>query len=220
MVMSIQRPIKKINLLLVDDHEVVRMGNRMILSSEEDIEIVAEVERGEDAIKTYLELRPTITLMDLSMPGMGGLAATKRILELDPKAKIIIFSMHDQPEYIRRAQEIGARAYVNKSDATERLVTTIREVASKDDLEAPLVTSPPLQEDLRLLQTLTDREFLMFELLARGLSVPDAAQELGITSKTASNYTTIIKDKLQLKTTGDIVLFAINHQLTLSGLKL
>jgi len=220
MVMSIQRPIKKINLLLVDDHEVVRMGNRMILSSEEDIEIVAEVERGEDAIKTYLELRPTITLMDLSMPGMGGLAATKRILELDPKAKIIIFSMHDQPEYIRRAQEIGARAYVNKSDATERLVTTIREVASKDDLEAPLATSPPLQEDLRLLQTLTDREFLMFELLARGLSVPDAAQELGITSKTASNYTTIIKDKLQLKTTGDIVLFAINHQLTLSGLKL
>ena len=218
--MSIQRLRKKINLLLVDDHEVVRMGNRMILSREDDIEIVAEVERGEDAIQTYLELRPTITLMDLSMPGIGGLAATKRILELDPKAKIIIFSMHDQPEYIRRAQEIGARAYVNKSDATERLVTTIREVASKDDLEAPLATSPPLQEDLRLLQTLTDREFLMFELLARGLSVPDAAQELGITSKTASNYTTIIKDKLQLKTTGDIVLFAINHQLTLSGLKL
>jgi DNA-binding NarL/FixJ family response regulator len=218
--MSIQRLRKKINLLLVDDHEVVRMGNRMILSREDDIDIVAEVERGEDAIQTYLELRPTITLMDLSMPGIGGLAATKRILELDPKAKIIIFSMHDQPEYIRRAQEIGARAYVNKNDATERLVTTIREVASKDDLEAPLATSPPLQEDLRLLQTLTDREFLMFELLARGLSVPDAAQELGITSKTASNYTTIIKDKLQLKTTGDIVLFAINHQLTLSGLKL
>jgi two-component system invasion response regulator UvrY len=118
-----------IRVMLVDDHAVVRMGFRLLLDGTKDIVVVAEAESGEEAIRRHAEIAPDIVVMDISMPGIGGLAATERIRARDPRARILVLSAHEDVMFARRALEVGAAGYLTKRSAAEALIEAIREVA-------------------------------------------------------------------------------------------
>ncbi|NOS74296.1 MAG: response regulator transcription factor, partial [Methyloglobulus sp.] len=122
--------MKKVSVLLVDDHAVVRAGFRMLLASTDGIEIVAEAERGEAACQLYLEKQPDVVVLDLSMPGIGGLECLRRICNRDPLAKILVFSVHDESVYVSRAIAAGAKGYITKNSAPEILVDAIQDIAA------------------------------------------------------------------------------------------
>lgn len=116
----------KITVMLVDDHAVVRAGYRLLLSQSENIEVVCEAERGEEACQFYTEWQPDVVVMDLSLPGIGGLASIRRISSRDPGAKVLVFSIHDELVYVLRALEAGAKGYITKSSAPETLVEAVK----------------------------------------------------------------------------------------------
>ncbi len=201
---------RKITVMLVDDHAVVRAGYRLLLSQSSPIEIVREAERGEEACQHYAESKPDVVVMDLSMPGMGGLAAIRRIRARDPDARILAFSIHDEAVYAERALEAGASGYITKSCAPEILVEAVlaiarneryieREIAQRLDKK-----KVPGQDAATNLQTLSAREFDVFCLLAQGRTPREIAGELRLSYKTTSNYSTLIKSKLGVNTTAEM----------------
>jgi two-component system, NarL family, invasion response regulator UvrY len=122
--------MSQINVMLVDDHAVVRMGFKMLLESASDIKVIAEAENGEVAIKAYMEHKPSIVVMDITMPGMGGLEAIERILAKDSGAKILVLSAHEDSVHPKRVLNAGAMGYLTKRSAAEELIKAIRMVAS------------------------------------------------------------------------------------------
>jgi DNA-binding NarL/FixJ family response regulator len=204
-------------VILVDDHAVVRAGYRLLLSQTPDIEIVAEAETGEEALDKYRQLGPAVVVMDLNLPGMGGLAAIRRILGRDPEARVLVFSIHDEAVYVSRALEAGALGYISKSCAPNLLVEAVVTVAAgKSFLEPAIarrikttgreVTAAPQER-------LTAREFEVLCRLARGLGARETAEELRLSVKTVSNYLTSIKKKLDVDTTAELVRLAHQAQL-------
>ena len=204
-------------IILVDDHAVVRAGYRLLLSQTPDIEIVAEAETGEEALDKYRQLGPAVVVMDLNLPGMGGLAAIRRILGRDPEARVLVFSIHDEAVYVSRALEAGALGYISKSCAPNLLVEAVVTVAAgKSFLEPAIarrikttgreVTAAPQER-------LTAREFEVLCRLARGLGARETAEELRLSVKTVSNYLTSIKKKLDVDTTAELVRLAHQAQL-------
>jgi two-component system, NarL family, invasion response regulator UvrY len=201
--------MKKISVLLVDDHAVVRAGFRMLLASTTTIEIVAETERGESACQLYLEKQPDVVVLDLSMPGIGGLEAIRRICNRDPNAKILVFSVHDESVYVSRAIEAGAKGYITKNSASEILVDAIQKIAAGD-----IYIEPGLEKTSRihhneldyknLINTLTPKEFDIFCLLAKGLTTHKIADELCLGYKTVANYGTQIKNKFNASTVAEL----------------
>jgi two-component system, NarL family, invasion response regulator UvrY len=201
--------MKKISVLLVDDHAVVRAGFRMLLASTTTIEIVAEAERGESACQLYLEKQPDVVVLDLSMPGIGGLEAIRRICNRDPNAKILVFSVHDESVYVSRAIEAGAKGYITKNSASEILVDAIQKIAAGD-----IYIEPGLEKTSRihhneldyknLINTLTPKEFDIFCLLAKGLTTHKIADELCLGYKTVANYGTQIKNKFNASTVAEL----------------
>jgi two-component system, NarL family, invasion response regulator UvrY len=201
--------MKKINVLLVDDHAVVRAGFRMLLASTATIEIVAEADRGETACQLYLEKQPDVVVLDLSMPGIGGLEAIRRICNRDPLAKILVFSVHDESVYVSRAMEAGAKGYITKNSASEILVDAIQKIAAGD-----IYIEPGLEKTSRihhneldyknLINTLTPKEFDIFCLLAKGLTTHKIAGELCLGYKTVANYGTQIKSKFHAETVAEL----------------
>ena len=123
----------RIKVLLVDDHAVVREGYKNLLDNYPEIEVVAEAESGEIACKFYVDYKPDIVIMDLSLPGIGGLEAIRRITARDPKAKILVFSMHEDTVFVEQALQAGARGYISKSSAANDLVEAVQEIASGND---------------------------------------------------------------------------------------
>ena len=206
---------RKITVMLVDDHAVVRAGYRLLLSQSGLIEIVREAERGEEACQHYAECKPAVVVMDLSMPGMGGLAAIRRILARDPDARILAFSIHDEAVYAERALEAGASGYITKSCAPEILVEAVLAVARNEHyiereiaqrLDKKKVSG---QYAAANLQTLSAREFDVFCLLAQGRTPREIAVELRLSYKTTSNYSTLIKSKLGVNTTAEMARLAL-----------
>lgn len=204
----------KVKILLVDDHAVVRAGFRMLLSSVETIGDIAEAAKGEEACRRYTELNPDVVVMDLSMPGMGGLEAIRRICVRDPAAKILVFSIHDETVFISRAIAAGAKGYITKNSAPEILVSAIEEIAGGGIyIESGL--RPCLEGRLAgdnyqaLINLLTPREFDVFCLLAKGLTTQEAAGELCLGMKTVANYSTLIKAKLNVNTVAELARLAI-----------
>ena len=203
--------------MLVDDHAVVRAGYRLLLSQSGLIEIVREAERGEEACQQYAECKPDVVVMDLSMPGMGGLAAIRRILARDPDARILAFSIHDEAVYAERALEAGAYGYITKSCAPEILVQAVLAVARNEHyiereiaqrLDKKKVSG---QDAAANLQTLSAREFDVFCLLAQGRTPREIAGELRLSYKTTSNYSTLIKSKLGVNTTAEMARLALQQ---------
>lgn len=208
-----------ITVMLVDDHAVVRAGYRMLLTQNGNIEVVAEASRGEEACQHYLDYRPRVTVMDLNLPGIGGLAALRRILGRDPEARVLMFSIHDELVYVGRALEAGARGYISKSCAPELLVDAVVRVARGEPFLEPGIAgklafqSVARNESLDPIASLSAREFEVFCLLAKGLNAREAAEELRLGYKTVCNYATLIKEKLNVGSTGELVRLAYRHGL-------
>lgn len=207
-----------ITVMLVDDHAVVRAGYRMLLTQSGSIDVICEAATGEEACQQYLTSQPRVVVMDLNLPGIGGLAATRRILARDSSARILIFSMYDEIVYVNRALEAGAKGYITKSCSPDLLVDAVMRIGRNEtmvepDLAQRLVMQRFSKEEdtSSLLNVLSAREFDVFCLLARGYSTREAADELKLSFKTVSNYASLIKDKLNVQTIADLVLLAYQH---------
>ena len=204
----------KIKVILVDDHAVVRAGFRMLLSAEADIDVIAEADRGEAACQLYLEQQPDVVVLDLSMPGIGGLESIRRICNRDSNAKILVFSVHDEMVYVDRAIKAGAKGYITKNSAPGILVTAIQKIALGEIyIEQGLMKNPPLQSSESDYQTIVDtlsaREFDVFLLLAKGLTAHKIAEELCLGYKTVANYGTQIRSKLNVSSVAELAHIAI-----------
>jgi DNA-binding NarL/FixJ family response regulator len=204
-----------IAVLLVDDHAVVRAGYRMLLEQISHITVAGEAERGEAACQLYAEIAPDVVVMDLSLPGIGGLATIRRICSRDAAARILAFSIHDEAVYVNRALESGAKGYISKSCPGEMLVEAVQKVAAGEIyIEPTLLQKLAVQRvahgsgSAALLNGLSAREFDVFCLLAQGYTTREVAEELRLGYKTAANYGTSIKHKLQLDTSAEMARLA------------
>ncbi|MDO9283106.1 MAG: response regulator transcription factor [Methylotenera sp.] len=202
-----------IKVLLADDHSVVRAGYRHLLQSAADIQIIAEADSGEEAYRLYGEAKPDVTVMDISMPGMGGLEALRRIRAQDPNARVLIFTMHDDAVFPARALEAGARGYLSKSCPPEALVEAVRAIAAgRKYLGQDVAQKVALQMVLGtgdLLQKLSAREFEVFNLLAQGLPLIELGERLHMDYKTVVNVQSRIRQKLAVENTAQLVMLAI-----------
>jgi DNA-binding NarL/FixJ family response regulator len=204
-------------LLLVDDHAVVRSGLRRLLELNKGIEVIAEADSGEQAYQLYCDLQPDIVVMDISMPGMGGLESARRIIKRHPAAKIIIFSMHETASFASQALKAGVKGYVTKTGVAEDLANAVIAVACGNTfLTAEIAEKIALQSlsgDDDPIQQLSAREFEVFRLLADGKKMEEVADMLKISQKTVANHYTIIKQKLNVSSPIEMVRFAIRHGL-------
>jgi DNA-binding NarL/FixJ family response regulator len=209
----------KITVMLVDDHAVVRAGYRLLLSQTEQITVISEAERGEEACQYYLETQPDVIVMDLSLPGIGGLAAISRITNRDPSAKILVFSIHDELVYVVRALEAGAKGYITKSSAPETLVEAVLKIAAGETFVEPEIAQKLLMQTVlnkeapTPINSLSPREFDVFCLLAKGYTTHEVAVELCLSYKTIANYMTLIKGKLNVHTTAEMARLAYQYGL-------
>ena len=204
---------KKINIILVDDHAVVRAGVRRLLEQEPLFNVIGEAESGEKAYQLFGELNPDVMVMDLSMPGMGGLEAIRRILMRDEKAKILVLSMHEDLSFANQALKLGAKGYLIKNTLGDDLVKAI-EVISRGDIFlsdeiAKKIAVSSIDGGQDPIHDLSAREFEIFRLLAEGFEVDAIATTLNISSKTVSNYQTMIKQKLNIHTPVELIRYAI-----------
>ena len=196
-----------IRVLVADDQSMVRAGFRMLLAGEEDIEVVAEASNGLEAVNKAARYDPTVILMDIRMPELDGLQATRRILATDDTARILILTTFDLDEYVYEALRAGASGFVLKDDSPEQLIAAIRTVAAGDALLSPTITKRVIQKFARLprpsppkeLDGLSEREREVFRLMARGLSNGEIAQELYISETTVKTHVTHILQKLGLR---------------------
>lgn len=205
---------ERIKVILVDDHAVVRAGFRLLLSTAEHIDVIAEADRGEQACQLYLEKQPDVMVLDLSMPGIGGLESIRRICSRDSYAKILVFSVHDEMVYVNRAINAGAKGYITKNSAPAILVEAIQKIADGGSyIEQDLLKSSPAvssEADYRtVIDSLSAREFDVFLLLAKGLTVHKVADELCLGYKTVANYGTQIRNKLNVSTVAELAHIAM-----------
>jgi DNA-binding NarL/FixJ family response regulator len=204
-----------IRVLLTDDHAVVRSGVRRLLEQYDGIEVVAEAESGEQAYQLFGECLPDVLVMDMSMPGMGGLEALRRILARHHNAKVIIFSMHENATFATQALTSGAVGYVAKSGDADDLVNAVRDVAAgKNYLSAIMAQKIAMQSlagDENPTHKLTAREFEVFRFLAEGKMVDEIAKLLNLGQKTVANYQTLLKQKLGVNSPVELVRLAIKY---------
>jgi DNA-binding NarL/FixJ family response regulator len=196
-----------IRVLVADDQSMVRAGFRMLLSREQDIEVVAEASNGLEAVDKAARLRPTVVLMDIRMPELDGLEATRRILAADDAARILILTTFDLDEYVYEALRAGASGFVLKDDPPEQLLAAIQTVAGGDALLSPAITKRVIKQFTRIpqpnppreLEELTERELDVFRLVARGHSNAEIGEELYISETTVKTHITHILQKLNLR---------------------
>jgi DNA-binding NarL/FixJ family response regulator len=212
-----------IRVVVADDQAMVRAGFRMLLAGEPDIEVVAEASNGLEAVREALRLRPTVVIMDIRMPEMDGLQATRRILAAEEGIRILVLTTFDLDEYIYEALRAGASGFVLKDDPPEQLISAIRTVANGDALLSPAVTRRVIETFTRRpkidppagFDDLTERELDVFRLIARGLSNAEIGDELYISDTTVKTHITHILQKLQLRDRVQAVVLA--HEAGLLG---
>src|SRR5262245_19188924 len=196
-----------IRVLVADDQSMVRAGFRLLLASQDDIEVVAEASNGLEAVDKAARFKPGVVLMDIRMPELDGLEATRRILAADSSARVLILTTFDLDEYVYEALRAGASGFVLKDDPPEQLIGAIRTVAAGDALLSPTITKRVIREFARVprpsppkeLDQLSEREREVFRLIARGLSNGEIAQELFISETTVKTHVTHILQKLHLR---------------------
>ncbi|MDB4138687.1 response regulator transcription factor [Methylophilaceae bacterium] len=205
--------MSKIKVLLVDDHAVVRMGFKMLINAEEDMEVIGEAESGELGIKSYKELLPNLVIMDITMPGIGGIEAIDRILANDKSAKILVLSAHEDSVHPKRVLKAGALGYLTKRSAAEELIKAIRTVHSgKKYLEASIAQQMAitnLSGENNPVEVLSDREFEVFISLAKGKSTNEIADTMCLSPRTVGTHLYNIKQKLNANNSAEIALIAI-----------
>jgi two-component system, NarL family, invasion response regulator UvrY len=207
-----------IRVLLVDDHAVVRTGFRLLLQSLADVSVVAEADSGEAACQIYIDLAPDVVVMDLAMPGMGGLEALRRIRARHPQARVLTLSAHDDPMHARRSLQEGALGFLSKRSAPEALLEAVTTVAA-----GRRYIDPALAQKLALaefdggskspVERLSEREFEVFVRLAGGATVQRIAQDLKLSASTVGTHLYNIKQKLDVENQSELTLIAIRHGL-------
>jgi len=201
-----------IRVLLVDDHALVRMGFRMLLADAQ-VEVVGEVDSGEQACLDYPRLKPDVVVMDLSMPGIGGLEAVRRLLAQDPKARVLALSAHEDTAHPRRVLQAGALGYLRKRSAPDALIAAVRTVAGGqryvDPATAQALALAQLDGDASPADTLSEREFSVFLQLARGQSVAQIAQTLSLSPSTVGTHLYHVKQKLGASNQSELTLVAL-----------
>ncbi len=206
-----------INVMLVDDHAVVRMGFRMLLETAADIKVIAEAENGEQAVKLYMEHQPDVVVMDITMPGIGGLEAIERIMAKDSAARILVLSAHEDSVHPKRVLNAGAMGYLTKRSAAEELIKAIRTVAGrKMYLEANIAQQMAIQQlsgQQNPVDVLSDREFEVFMALAKGKTTNDIADTLCLSPRTVGTHLYNIKQKLNASNSAEIALIAMRSGL-------
>ena len=207
-----------IRVLLVDDHAVVRTGFRLLLQSLAEISVVAEAESGEAACQRFFELAPDVVVLDLAMPGMGGLEALRRIRARHPEARVLALSAHDDPMHARRALREGAMGFLSKRSAPEALVEAVTAVAAgRRYIDMSLAQKLALAEIEGTakppIEQLSEREFDVFIRLARGATVQKIAEDLKLSASTVGTHLYNIKQKLQVSNQSELTLVAIRNGL-------
>jgi two-component system, NarL family, invasion response regulator UvrY len=207
-----------IRVLLVDDHAVVRMGFRLLLQSTAELSVVAEADSGEAACQLYPELMPDVVVMDLAMPGMGGLEALRRIRARDAQARVLTLSAHDDPMHARRALQEGALGFLSKRSAPEALLEAVSVVAAgRRYLDSVLAQKLALAEfdggAKSPVERLSEREFEVFVRLAGGATVQRIALDLNLSASTIGTHLYNIKQKLGVVNQSELTLIAIRHGL-------
>ena len=211
-----------IRVLVVDDQALVRSGFRLILEAREDIEVVGEAENGAEAIELALRLDPDVILMDVRMPGMDGVEATRRLTQAGSRARVVILTTFDLDEYVHDAIRAGASGFLLKDVQPAQLVEAVRVVADGEALLAPTVTRRLLDRFARTLpdekpppalETLTARELEILRLVAGGLSNAEIADQLVVTEATVKTHVSSVLRKLQLSTRHELTRWATDHRL-------
>jgi NarL family two-component system response regulator LiaR len=199
--------LSKIKVLLADDHSLFREGLRSLLEEQNDIKIVGEAEDGLETIRLVQQLRPTVILMDINMPVVDGVEATRMILKEAPSIGIVILTMYPQDEYVFQALKAGAKAYLLKDTPSKKLLNVIRTVhAGEAVMDAELTTRllgefrrmANKEEESPTFQTLTDQELRILTMVAEGASNKDIAIDLALSERTIKNYMSLIFQKLQV----------------------
>ena len=211
-----------IRVMIVDDHPLVREGIRSIVAGEEGFEIVAEAGSGEEAVEVAGQLRPDVVILDLSMPGEGGLSAVARLREVAPTARSLVLSVHDHPEYVLEAVRAGAQGYIRKDTSPAELRQAIRTVhrgeAFFSSPVARQLSAAVRQETLRgeqgeKLERLTDRERQVLAGIAAGSTSKIIAQQLGLSPRTVEAYRENLMRKLAIRTVAVLTRFALDNGL-------
>ena len=205
--------MSQIKILLVDDHAVVRMGFKMLIEAEADVKVIGEAESGEVAVKLFQELKPDIIIMDITMPGIGGLEAIDRIMAKDKNTKILVLSAHEDSVHPKRVLNAGAMGYLTKRSAAEELIKAIKSIhQGKRYLEpniAQQMAITQLSGETNPVEILSDREFEVFMALAKGKSTNEIADTLCLSPRTVGTHLYNIKQKLNANNSAEIALIAI-----------
>ena len=207
-----------IRLLLVDDHELVRTGIRRILEDVRDFEVIGEVNTGEEAIKFCRETQPDLVLMDMNMPGIGGLEATKQILRFADSTKIIVLSVHKDNPIPGKVMQLGAFGYLTKDTEPKEMINAIRKVSTGQKYLAPEIAQQIAIGKLSLddenpFEQLSERELEIAIMLTKGAKVPDIAVQLNISAKTVNTYRYRMFEKLSVSSDVELTHLALRHKL-------
>jgi len=202
----------KISVLLVDDHTLVRRGFRRILEDEDDIVVAGEASDGAEAIKLAAELKPKVVVMDCAMPGVNGLEATRKILEKNPQALVLMLSMHPEETLVRQALDAGARGYVLKNAVDLELGTAIRRVVNGETVLDSQLKRPETLKGKRH-AALTPRELEVLQMIVDGKSNKEIATALDLSANTVAVHRANMMDALGIHKAAELVVYAIRHGL-------
>ena len=206
-----------IKILLVDDHALVRHGFRMILAAQPDMEIAGEAGNGNDAVELAQKLKPDVVVMDVAMPELNGIEATRRLIELSPRTRVLALSMHKDAVYVREILRAGARGYLLKDSADADLLAAVRAVAKGEGYLSPGVSDAVLSDYRRHvtdpLDLLTSREREVLQLIAEGKMNKEIATSLNLSVYTVEAHRGRVMEKLNLHSTGELVRFAVRSGL-------
>lgn len=209
--------VNTITVLLVDDHELVRAGFRRLIEDSDKFTVIAEAGTGEQAVQDYVKHNPDVVVMDISMPGIGGIGAVERIIARDPAACILILSVHEDSVFTSRALQAGAKGFIPKRSAPEEMIQAVEQVAQGkmciDPDIAQQIAMQKLSGSDSVLDVLSQREFEVFRLLAEGKSVNDIAEVLSLSPKTVGTHHTNIKQKLDVSNSAELARLAIRSGL-------
>jgi DNA-binding NarL/FixJ family response regulator len=223
-------PRKKITVLLAEDHLIVREGFRGLLKCEHDIEIISEAETGRQAVQLARKLRPDVVVMDIAMPQLNGLEATRQILEADPSIKVIMLSAHADDAYVEQATAAGALGYLIKQASSHALCAAIREVHKGNTFFSPSISKrlkhqyekSPQRSGLGKKRTanLSSREVEVLQLIAEGKANKETAGELGISIKTVEKHRQHLMEKLNIHDTAGLTRYAVSAGIIESSVQL
>jgi len=207
----------KIKVLIVDDHAILRSGLRMLIDAQPDMNVIAEAQEGDEAIQSARKIKPDVVVLDITMPGRGGMHAISEILKTSDSIRILLLTMHEEPAYLRTALAAGASGYVLKKSVDADLLSAIRAVNRgrtyvDAELASGLLDPPPQNRAHEVRETnhvLSDRELQVLKLVAEGYSSREIAEQILVGTKTVETYRSRFAEKLGLKSRADVVRYAL-----------